>query len=328
MTYGLMMYGMVIGGLLLLFWGGEWVIGGSVSLARKFGISPLIIGLTVLGFGTSAPELMVSADAALAGKPGIALGNVIGSNIANVFLVLGLSSLFCATLCNAPRIRRNTLFVVGASGLFIALCFTGELVAWHGILLLFLLALFLWYSVRVARAVPDEAQEAERELGDHAVPQGSLAALILRLAGGLIALLIGADLLVNGASDIARSMGVPESVIGLSLVAFGTSLPELATAFTAVRRGHCDVALGTVLGSNMFNLLGVMGVTAVIANVPVDPGFLKHDLWVMLAAAVCILPFALKRTQIGRGVGAVFVIAYGTYIASLYLGMAALHTAG
>ena len=323
-----MMYGMVIVGLPLLFWGGGWVIGGSVSLARKLGVSPLIIGLTVLGFGTSAPEFMVSADAALAGRPGIALGNVIGSNIANVFLVLGLSSLFCTTLCDAPRIRRNTLFVVGASLLFMALCAMGRLVTWHGIVLLLLLALFLWYSVRIARAVPDEAREAERELDDYAIPEGSLAALILRTAGGLALLLIGADLLVDGAGSIARSAGVPESVIGLSLVAFGTSLPELVTAFTAARRGHCDVAMGTVLGSNMFNLLGVMGVTAVIANVPVDPGFLKLDLWVMLAAAICIVLVALKRSRIGRGMGLVFLIVYGTYIASLYLGMAAMHTSG
>lgn len=323
-----MMYGMVIVGLPLLFLGGGWVISGSVSLAHKFGIPPLIIGLTVLGFGTSSPELMVSANAALAGLPGIALGNVIGSNIANVFLVLGLSSLFYTTLCNAPRIRRNTLFVIGASLLFMALCFTGRLVTWHGILLLLLLALFLWYSVRIARAVPDEAQEAERELDDHGTLEGSLAALALRTAGGLFLLLFGAYLLVEGAGNIARSVGVPESVIGLSLVAFGTSLPELVTTFTAARRGHCDVAVGTVLGSIMFNLLGVMGVTSIIANVPVDPGFLKHDLWVMLAAAVCILPFALKGSQIGRGMGLVFLIAYGAYIASLYFGMAAVHTAG
>lgn len=315
-----MVYLTLAAGLALLLFCGDLLVRGAVALAEKLNIPPLVIGLTIVAFGTSAPELVVSLRAALAGSPGIALGNVVGSNIANVLLVLGLPALICATSCDQPAITRNTVFVLLASILFVALCFVGPLAFWHGAILFSLMVAFLIESGRRAIQKPAQAvEECSRadnvELidGVEGVPDNQ-SFIILFLIAGLIGLPVGAHLTVDSASQIALGLGVSEAVVGLSLVAIGTSLPELAATFAAAYRGNCALALGNVLGSNLFNILAIMGITAMVAPVPIPDGFFRLDLWVMLGTVVVLIPFVLMRTRITRIPALSFVAAYAGYI--------------
>jgi cation:H+ antiporter len=310
-----MAYIQVIAGLVLLVFAGDFLVRGSVSLAQRAGISKLVIGLTVVAFGTSAPELVVGIDAVLKGAPTLALGNVVGSNIANVLLVVGLPAIIAPMTCDAPRLGRNLLIMLVATGLFIGLAHSGSFGWQEGVILVTFLALFLLYSAMRAKAQPcPELGEIE---GMQETPDSYGLAAVLVL-GGLIGLGIGADLLVVGSVEIARNFGVSEAVIGLTLVALGTSLPELVTAMVAAVRGHCDVAVGNVIGSNIFNLLGIMGITAMVGTVPVPPSFLEVDLWVMLAAALILVPFCRLRSKVGKLSGVTLVglyIAYMIYLA-------------
>ncbi len=309
-------------GLAMLLLSGDALVRGAVALSVRLHIPALVIGLTVVAFGTSAPELVVSIRAALAGSPDIALGNVVGSNIANILLVLGLPAMLAATDCNQPFIRRNALYVTGASILFIILCYLGPLSFFHGLLLFTLLVLFLIEQAKRA----EKHKDLKAVLGEEAVEMIDGVAWVPHkiwktlgiIAIGLVGLPIGATLTVNGASEIARQFAVPEAVIGLSIVALGTSLPELATTLPAAIRGHAGLALGNILGSNLFNLLAVMGVTAMITPVPVSDEFFQIHLWVMLAAALILLPFILPRGRITRLPAALFVAAYLVYIYFAY----------
>lgn len=308
-------------GLAILLVCGDFLVRGAVALAQKLNISPLVIGLTVVAFGTSAPELVVSIRAAIAGSPGISLGNVVGSNIANILLVLGLPAIISATSCNQKSLMRNMLYVTGASLIFIALCFMGPLSFWHGAILFTLIVAFLLDSARRATtqtkavaagaAATAEIEDPLEEVDD--VPSNN-AIIALFLALGIIGLPLGAHFTVSAASSIALSFGVSEAVIGLSIVAIGTSLPELAAAFAAATRGNCALVMGNVLGSNLFNLLAVMGVTAMIAPIPVPDQFLNLDLWVMLAATLILIPFVAFQTRITRIPAIAFVLAYIAYI--------------
>jgi cation:H+ antiporter len=259
-------------GIVLLLLAGDALVRGSVALSVRLGIPTLVIGLTIVAFGTSAPELVISLRAALAGSPGMAIGNVVGSNIANVLLVLGLPALIVATDTRQDHVVRNTLYVIAASLVFIALCFMGPLAFWHGALLFVLLIAFLLEQARRAERSKDAASVLDAEAlelidEDKEHPKGNLTVFGLLLAG-LIGLPLAANITVEAASEIARRFHVPEETIGLTLVALGTSLPELATTLTAAFRNQAGLALGNVLGSNLFNLLAVMGVTAMVAPVP------------------------------------------------------------
>lgn len=309
-------------GIALLLICGDALVRGAVALSVKLGIPTLVIGLTIVAFGTSAPELVVSLRAVLADAPGMAIGNVVGSNIANILLVLGLPAIIVATDTKQDFVVRNTVYVILASLVFIALCFVGPLAFWHGALLFALLIAFLLEQARRAEQHKDAAtilgEEAMEMIdGDAGAPKSDAMIFGLLLAG-LIGLPIAASMTVDAATEIARRFHVSDEVIGLTLVALGTSLPELATTLTAAIRGQAALAIGNVLGSNLFNLLAVMGVTAMVAPVPVPEMFKSVDLWIMLAATVLLLPFVVKGAQISRLSGVGFMAAYIGYLYFVY----------
>lgn len=300
-------------GLGLLIGAGDILVKGSVGLALRLGIPSLIVGLTVVAFGTSAPELLVSVNAALAGQPGIALGNVVGSNIANILLILGVPAVISTIHLSQVDTRRSYLLMLLASVLLIALAFLGTIGRLAGIVLLTGLAFMLWDNIRIAQAhrnAREPAREPESEIGDAHMGWGRIAAFII---AGLAGLAFGADLLVEGAVAIARVAGLSETVIGLTLVAIGTSLPELVTSVMAALRKQADVAMGNVIGSNIFNVMGILGATALIAPMPVPAQMLRLDLWVMLATALALAPFVLRRRDIGKQAGLALLAAYALY---------------
>lgn len=316
----LLIYLQLAGGLVVLLLGGDLLVRGAVALARTLGVSPLVIGLTVVAFGTSAPELIVSVDAAWNGVPGLAIGNVVGSNVANVLLVLGAPAIVFPIVCQAPSLNRDLIVMIGASLLFIAFCWSGTLVAWHGAILVTLLLAFLVHSYVSERDDgPGREEYGEEFDGVGAFPR-STPVFLGFIAAGLAGLLFGSHLLIDGAVGIARAWGVTETVIGLTLVALGTSLPELATTVAAAIRRQGGIAVGNVVGSNMFNILGVMGVTALLVPVPIPERTLHFDLWVMLGAALIPLPFALRRRPIRRAAGVAFAAAYLGFVLVQYLG--------
>jgi len=319
-----MMYLSIISGFVILLFCGDLLVRGAVALALKLGIPSLLIGLTVVAFGTSAPELVVAIRAALSDASGIAIGNIVGSNIANVLFVLGLPAIIYPTLCDQKSVRRNTIFMVGATIIFIALCFTGTLAFWHGLTLFIMVLLFLGYVATHATSAANgnEAAEIEDEFelpdGASGLPPNGWTIAIFLIAG-IFGLPLGAHFVVDGGTDIARAFNVSDSAIGLSLIAFGTSLPELATTMIAAFRRHPDLAIGNVLGSNLFNILAIMGITAMVAPIEVPVAFLWFDLWVMLIAALLIVPFAMSRGTITRSAGFFFVVAYFAYMYFLFV---------
>lgn len=310
-------------GIALLLFCGDLLVRGAVALAVRLEIPAIVIGLTIVAFGTSAPELVVSLRAALAGAPGLAIGNVVGSNICNILLVLGLPALICSTDCNQPLVVRNTLYVVGASLLFIALCYYSPIGFWDGLILFTLMVAYLIESGRRAAKRPDP----EAVIGDDTIElidgvsglPNQRFGIAGCLAAGLIGLPLGAHLTVNAATVIATDFGVDDAVIGLTIVALGTSLPELATTLAAAMRGHAGLALGNVLGSNLFNLLAIMGLTAMVTPLPVPDVIRNVDLWVMLGAALVITPFVLARKRITRMSGVAFVAMYIAYIVFVFM---------
>lgn len=298
----------ILVGLGLLVLGGEYLVRGAVALALRLGIAPVVVGLTVVAFGTSAPEMIVSVSAAIGGQPGIALGNVIGSNIANVLVILGATAVIAPVLSNDDELKKSWTYAVAASVLLIALCLLGPLGWWHGAIMLAGLALTLYFQISRARQGQMQAEVAEIERGV-TPPRKIIMWLIL----GLVALPIGANLLVSGASEIARGFGISDAVIGLTLVAVGTSLPEFAASVTAALRGRADMALGNVIGSNLFNILAIMGITSLFGPLVVPEQMLRFDLWLMLATTLLVGPFLFRHIAIGRVVGAVFVAIYAAY---------------
>ncbi|MGR3625807.1 MAG: calcium/sodium antiporter [Limimaricola sp.] len=306
---------MVAAGLVLLVFAGDALVKGAVNLALRLGIPALIVSLTVVAFGTSAPELLVSVDAILKGTPGIALGNVVGSNVANVLLVLGIPALITTLHASGGADTRSSfLQMIGATVLFMALAFTGVFSRWAGLLLLAALAAMLIYAARAAHkhrnGNGNGPDEEEVEGADPKMRGWKVAAYLL---AGIIGLPVGADLLVTGAVSIAETFGVSDTAIGLTLVAIGTSLPELATTVMAAIRREADVAMGNVIGSNMFNLLGILGVASLVGPIPVGADFLGFDLWVMLAASLLLVPFVYWGRDVTRGWGVALTALYVGY---------------
>ena len=301
-------------GLVVLLLAGDTLVRAAVALSRRLGVPSLIVGLTVVAFGTSAPELLITIQAALKGVPGIAIGNVVGSNIANILLVLGLPALISAIHPSASDLGRSYLQMLAASVVLIGLCYLGPLHFWHAAVLLSLFALMLADMVRSARnGTSDVIGEIESLTGP--MPGRQVAAgLVL----GIVGLPLGAQLLIDGAVGISRAHGISEEVIGLTMVAVGTSLPELATTVMAAVRSQADVALGNVIGSNLFNILSILGIASLFGPIPIDAAFLDRDLWVMLASAVLLLPFVYRGWAIGRAWGGAFLLGYGLYTYSLF----------
>lgn len=303
-------------GLIILLLAGDLLVKGAVNLSLRLGIPALIVSLTVVAFGTSAPELLISITAVLDGVPGLALGNVIGSNTANVLLILGLPAMIFGLAAGSDT-RRSFIFMMLGSALFVGLGFLGPYRWWAGLILLGALALILFDSARSAQAhrrATAEAAAEDDDLPEEADPDMPWWKILGFLALGLIGLPIGAELLIESSVTIAQAFGVSDTVIGLTLVALGTSLPELATTIMAALRRHADVALGNVIGSNMFNLLGIIGVASLVGQIPVDPALLRFDVWVMLAASAVLAPFVFLRWGMGRLVGVIFTALYVAYI--------------
>jgi len=312
---------LVIGtGLALLVIGGELLVRGASALAAMLRISPLVIGLTVVAFGTSAPELAVSVQAVYAGSGELAVGNLVGSNIANVLLILGISALVAPLAVSSQLIRFDVPLVIGASVLLLLLGLDGLIKAWEGVLLSSLLVAYIHWSLRKGRA---ESAQSDAFCRDEAISNASLrpsvAVQVVLVLSGLVLLGLGGHWLVQGAVEIARALGVQELVIGLTIIAVGTSLPELVTSVLAVVRGERDLAVGNVIGSNLFNILGVLGVTGILApeGIPVPPAALVLDIPIMLATAVACLPIFFTGHLIARWEGGLFFfyyLAYMTYI--------------
>ncbi len=297
-------------GLVLLLLAGDALVRGAVNLSLRLGVPALIVSLTIVAFGTSAPELLISVQAILDGVPGIAIGNVVGSNTANILLVLGIPALAAGLATAGADTTKTFTMMIGATFLFIALSFFGPLTWWHGLVLLAGLTYMLLDAFFEARGHMGEREEAP-EGADPSMRGWKIAMFLI---AGLIGLPLGADLLVRGSVVIAKDFGVSETVIGLTLVAIGTSLPELATTVMAAIRKSGDVALGNVIGSNLFNLLGIMGVAALVGPIPVPVEFLRFDLWVMLGASLLLLPIVVRRTDIGRVWGFVLTALYVIYL--------------
>lgn len=314
---------LILAGVVVLLIGGDYLVRGATALARKAKIPPLLVGLTIVAFGTSAPELIVSIDAAVSGAPGLALGNIVGSNTANVLLVLGLPALFGAIATKMPGSRRNAVFALLAGVILVAVSWDRTIGVWEGVILLGLIVAFTAYlGVMAARGDADPLAAELKDVDNIEGLPKSGAAIALALIVGLIALPAGARMIVTGGIDAAQILGVDESVIGLTALAIGTSLPELATVIIAVMRRESDLAIGNILGSNVFNVFavgGAMGVAAGLSGNTLSVGgqFMAFDFWVMLAASLVLMLLVFAGRPIGRLTGAVLFGAYIAYIAAL-----------
>ncbi|WP_226554506.1 calcium/sodium antiporter [Celeribacter naphthalenivorans] len=303
-----------VAGLVLLLVAGDMLVRGAVNLSLRLGIPALIVSLTVVAFGTSAPELLVSVSAIFDGVPGLALGNVIGSNTANVLLVLGIPALISTLHVIDNSTRASYLQMIGATVLFILLAMRGQFDWIAGIVLLVALFSMIGHAIYQARCHRVAQRDVEEEEVEGADPDMPWTKIIGFLVAGLIGLPLGADLLVDASTNIARAFGVSETVIGLTLVALGTSLPELATTVMAALRKQADVAFGNVIGSNMFNLLGIIGVSSLVGTLPVDAELMDFDIWVMLVSSMILGVFVLKRIDITRLWGIVLSALYVLYV--------------
>ena len=308
------------GGLVYLLLGGDVLVRGAVSLARKYHVSPMIIALTVVAFGTSLPELVVVVQAAITGYPGLVFGNVVGSNIANILLVAGAAAIVYPLTYGEHSVRRDSFVMIGATVLLILLSMNGVLGRAEGVVLLAGLAAVTLITMREATRMYRDSEvkpPLEWALGLPSNPW----MIGLFIVVGAVGLPIGAKLVVDASVGMATHLGVDETLIGLTLLAFGTSLPELATTVMAALQKRTEVAIGTVVGSNLFNILAILGVGAVISPVPfsVSPGFFTLSFPVMLGTAILLGIFVWLRKPIGRATGIVFVAWYVTYIAALVL---------
>lgn len=297
----------LLAGLALLVVGGDLLVRGAVEFARRLRVSPLLVGLTVVGFGTSMPELATSLAAAFAGSPGIAIGNVVGSNTANILLILGIAALLAPIpVSRTAFLRDGSVAALSALGC-LAVILTGSLDRLSGLVLIAMLAGYIVYAARSER-VSIHADAPERPA--KGVPAWAAAGFV---AGGLAAMVLGAHFLVQGAIELAQVAGVPDTVIGVTIVAVGTSLPELVTSAVAAIRRQPDIAFGNVVGSNIYNVLGILGMTAVVHPIPVPPEIAAFDIWVMLAATAALTLAAVTGWRITRREGAVMLVAYAAY---------------
>ena len=314
-----------IAGLAALVVGSSLLVRGASKLALSFGISPLVVGLTIVAFGTSAPEVAVSVGAVLEGKPDIAIGNVVGSNIFNVLFILGLSALIVPLVVNMQLIRQEVPIMIGASLLLLALGLDGKIDFVDGILLFALLIAYTTFLIVQSRR---ETQAAKTEMASDCptVQAGAwdskLPAQLLLIAAGLAALVFGSEWLVTASVTFAKAMGVSDLIIGLTIVAAGTSMPEVATSISAALKGERDIAVGNVVGSSTFNILGCVGLSGIVSGdlgLAMAPSLLAFDIWVMLAVALACLPVFMTGREIARWEGGVFLLYYVAYVTYLIL---------
>lgn len=320
----------LVGGLVLLVLGGEFLVRGAVRFAERMGLSPLLIGLTLVGFGTSTPELVTSVEAALEGSPGIAIGNIVGSNIANILLILGVSALIFPIAVSQSALKRDGVIMVGVALLLAVVSPLMVLGTFAGFVFVALLIAYLVYAYLQERSgvgghtAAYERGEAAEELSDfkdqeHARSAAADITIALLIAvAGLVAVVFGGGFLVDGAVKLAAAMGISETVIGLTIVAVGTSLPEMVTSVIAALKRHADVALGNVLGSNIYNVLGIGGVTALISPTAVPAEIIARDNLVMVGVSVLLLALAYTGYRIGRREGALLIAGYVGYVALIW----------
>ena len=306
----------LLAGFVLLFFGGDWLVEGGVALARRFRISPLVIGMTIVAFGTSAPELLVSLISAIKGSAGIAIGNVVGSNIANIGLILGLTALICPIETDNSKVIRHGSIMIVASLLLIVFALNSGITRIEGLILFACLILFTTISVRKGRT-----QQQETDIDNlEGKPMTVLAAIgLIVLSCGMLA--FGADILVDGATTVASALGVSDKVIGLTIVALGTSLPELAASVAAAFKKQMDISIGNIIGSNIFNILCVLGVSTSIKPISLEFRDYSNDFIWMMGFSIFIIIFTTmrkKKGRLGRTAGILFLLAYAVYAWSLF----------
>ncbi len=313
----------IAAGFILLLLGAEFLVRGAVALARRLEVSPMVIGMTIVAYGTTAPELVVSLEAALSDVPGIAVGNVIGSNIANILLILGTAAVIYPIACKPGALKRDGTVMLGAAVLMVILGLTGAITAVQGAVMLFALITLTLYAYRSERRNSVSADLLSREAEEFAEWPRSLWPSLLAVIGGITSVVFGAQILVAGAVELARAFGISEAVIGLTLVAVGTSLPELATAVVAAYRRHPDIAIGNVVGANTYNILAILGVVSVVEPLTIPAQIVGFDIWFMLAVTILLLAMIVVRGGLSRAVGAGFLVIYGFYLVAEYTGIAA-----
>lgn len=315
-----MAYVFLLLGIGLLAIGGELLVRGSLGAARRLGISPLLSGLIIVGFSTSSPELVVSLDAALRGIDDIAVGNIVGSNISNILLILGLCAMVTPMTTSSLGLRRDAVYMVLVTVLFVALAYIlpGQiLTAWVGLLFLLLLAVYMVWAYRTESTGDKKDSVHEAEAGEINPPTGTWM-ILFGCIGGLALLIVGSNVMLHGALEIAEQFSLPPVLIGLTLIAIGTSLPELTICLIAAVRGHGDVAVGNILGSNIFNILGVLGISALVKPLSISPQIISFDQWVMLGAAVALFIFLLGTRRLNRLEGLLLVAGYVVYVTFVY----------
>ena len=308
----------LLAGFVLLVAGGESLVRGAVALARRLGVSPLLIGLTLVGFGTSSPELVTSLQAAWIGSPGIAVGNVVGSNIANILLILAVAGLIRPLATSRQALTRDGAVMTVAALLCLLVVLQGSLSWPLGAVFVVALVAYVVGTYLIERRTHDASARMHEAEAEAVAPQphGVLAATAFTV-GGLVLTIVGARLLVTAAVELAAAAGISETIVGLTVVAVGTSLPELVTSVVAALRRQGDVAFGNVIGSNIYNVLGILGITALVHPIPVPPEIARLDIWVMLAATLLLVVFAWTGQRLDRRESAVALSLYVLYVGYL-----------
>lgn len=301
-------------GLYLLIKGGDWTVDAAVFVAERTGLSPLFIGATIVSFGTSVPELFTSVNANLSGFPGISLGNVLGSNVANILLVLGATAIIFNVTAKAKDLWKDLAMMLLATGILAYGMLADSFTQLFGMGMFAILAAFVAYQYFTDSIVLEEEEEDDEGPGIT-----SMGSAVLFLLAGLAALAVGSELLVEGAVQTGTAIGVPEAVIGLTVVAFGTSLPELSTCIAAARKQSVGLILGNIIGSNTFNIMSIVALTALVSPLSVDPVLLGFDLWVTIGVAVAFSAWMLTVGRLTKPVGTVMVLAYVAFIAFQYI---------
>lgn len=305
---------MLIVGLFVLILGGDFLVRGASSIALRSHISPLVVGLTIVAFGTSAPELLISIKAALVGSPDMTMGNVVGSNICNLALVLGVTALIGNIKVQQDSIKIDWPVTMGSSLLLYLVVRSGESIinTYEGITFIGLLLTYTIFIIRKSRKETKALRSVEAEL-DVPDSSSSLTRDLLYIAGGCLGLYFGADWFVGGAQKLASALGVSERVIGITVLALGTSLPELVTAIVASVKKETDLALGNLMGSNIFNILSILGITSIIKDIHVSEQIISHDMTVMIGLTLLILPLMLYKRTMGKPAGALLLLVYLVY---------------
>jgi cation:H+ antiporter len=315
---------MVVAGIALLGFGADLLVRGAVTLAQAFKVSAAVIGLTIVSMGTSLPELTVSVAAALRGSPDLTMGNVVGSNIFNIGIVLGVSALIFPMRVHSSAVKLEWPFLFVASFLLLLLARDGMLDRLEGGFFVIAVALFTVYAVIIGREAVglEEKKDLQEQVSDLTLANGarSVGIAVGLVAVGIVVLLAGGEILVRGAISLARTLGMTERLIGLTVVAAGTGAPEVATSIVAARKGQSEIALGNVIGSNIFNILGILGAAALITPLAIAPAILSSDLWWMLGITLVLMPMMWTKRVVSRLQGGLLMLIYGTYVTLLALG--------